>query len=213
MKHSKLLACLLALATLAGAAAATAADHPLVSIGLGGQYWLAKDAKDVLDEHGLGGGNIIVRIQPAAYLGIDLRAGASGVWDKDTWRYRGRKYETTATFMCCPFEAGLVLILPIADRFQIYGGGGAGYYYYDIDIETTSHRPGHSYRSEWHDHIDLEDDVGWYALGGVKLTLAPHFSIFGEARYTGTETSLKHYDGDKIDCSGAAFQAGVMFDF
>ena len=214
MKPSNFLACLLALATVAGAASALAGDHPLFSIGLGGQYWLVKDAKDVLDENGLWGGNILFRIQPVEYIGIDLRAGASGAWDTESWHGpRGRKYEETATFMCCPVEAGLVLIIPIGDRFQIYGGGGVGYYYYDIDIKTTSHRHGHSYRSEWHDHIDLEDDVGWYALGGLKISLASHFALFGEARYTGTDTRFEDADDIKIDCSGVAFQAGFMFDF
>lgn len=214
MKHTKLLACLLALATIAGAASALASDHPVFSIGLGGQYWMAKDAKDVLDEDGLWGGNLILRIQPVEYLGIDLRAGASGAWDNDSWHGPdGRKYDETATFMCCPFEAGLVLIIPLGDMFSLYGGGGVGYYYYDIDIRETSHRHGHSSRTEWHDHIKLEDDVGWYALGGLKLNLAPHFSLFGEARYTDTETNLKNAKDFKIDCSGVAFQAGIMVDF
>lgn len=214
MKHSKLLACLLALATVAGAASALADDHPVFSIGLGGQYWMAKDAKDILDEDGLWGGNIILRFQPAPYIGIDLRGGGSGAWDTDSWHGPdGRKYDETATFMCCPVELGLVLILPIADSFSIYGGGGGGYYYYDIDIRESSHRHGHSYRTEWHDHIKLEDDWGWYALGGAKINLAPHFALFGEARYTDTETKLKEYKEFKIDCSGVAFQVGFMFDF
>jgi opacity protein-like surface antigen len=212
MKCWKLTACLLAMTIATAAMPAFGQDaHPVFSLGFGAQYWEPKDA-DLFDEDGFWGGNIIARIQPSTYFGIDLRLGGSGVWDGDTYYVNGRKYETEVTFMCCPFEAGIVLMLPLGDVVTLYAGPGVGYYYYDIDIETNS-KHGHHYHSEWSDHIELEDDFGWYAVGGLKIQLASNFSLFGEARYTDTKTSLKNFKSVEFDCSGVGFQAGFMFDF
>ncbi len=212
MKYRNLTVCLLALATATGAMSAWGEEpHPSFSLGLGVQYWEPKDA-DILDEDGFWGANLIARIQPSAYFGIDLRLGGSGVWDGESYEVGGRKYETDVTFLCCPFEAGLVLMLPLGDAFTPYAGPGVGYYYYDIDIETSS-KHGHHYHTKWTKHIDLEDDVGWYCVGGLKIRLGTFVSLFGEARYTSTETSLKHVNDSTIDCSGLGIQAGLMFDF
>ena len=210
MKKTKFLACLLALATVAGAASALA-DSRMFSLGAGVQYWNAKDA-DLIDKDGLGGGGIVFRLRPIDYLGIDFRAGAVGVWNSDTWRTNGTKYKTETTFYCIPLELGLVAMLPLNDVFTVYAGPGVGYYYYDVDIKTTS-RHHHHYHSEWEDHIRLEDDFGWYALAGVNVRLAPCFSLFGEVRYTDTETSLKHMDDSAFDASGVGGQVGFLFDF
>ncbi len=212
MKYSKLTACLLALTIATGLMPALGQDtHPTFSLGMGVQYWEPKDIDD-LDEDGFWGANLIARIQPSSYFGIDFRLGGSGVWDGETYYFGGRKYETDVTFMCCPFEVGVVLMLPLGDVVTLYAGPGVGYYYYDIDIETSS-KHGHHYHSEWSRHIELEDDFGWYAVGGLKIQLASCFSIFGEVRYTDTKTSFKHYDSAEFDCSGIGFQAGIMFDF
>lgn len=214
MKFRKIMLCLLALATVAGAANALASDgYSIFNLGFGGQYWNAKDIDD-FDTDGMWGGNIILRIRPIKYLGIDVRGGYGGNWDGESYRYDGRKYETDVTFQCVPVEAGLVLMLPIGDVFTLYGGPGVGYYWYNININKHSTRHGHHYRKEYDDDIKLEDDFGWYALVGANFQLAPHFSIFGEARYTDTDTKLKHVDNaPKIDCSGVGFQVGLMFDF
>ena len=209
MKKLTLAACLLAAATIAGTATAMSpAARAGFSLGLGAQYWEPEDIDD-LDEDGFWGANIIARLRPVNCLGIDFRVGGTGVWDGDTYYVGGRKYKTDVSFMCYPVEVGLVALLPLGDVLTLYGGGGGGYYYYDIDIETTS-RHGHRY---WSDHIELEDDFGWYALGGLNIQVAPHLSIFGEVRYTETETSLKHDESVTFDASGIGFQAGIMVDF
>ena len=212
MKYSKLTACLLALTIATGTMSAFGqSSHTTFSLGFGVQYWEPKDI-DEFDEDGFWGANLIARIQPSEYFAIDFRLGGSGVWDGDTYYIDGRKYETDVTFMCSPFEAGIVFMLPLGDAVTLYAGPGVGYYYYDIDIETTS-KHHHHYHSEWSDHIELEDDFGWYVVGGLKIQLTSCFSIFGEARYTDTKTSLKDFDSVELDCSGVGFQAGVMFDF
>lgn len=211
MKNRKLLACLLALATVAGAVSALA-DSPAVSLGVGVQYWDAKDL-DTIDKDGFYGANLILRLRPSDYLGIDFRTGCSGVWDAKSFREDGVKYETDVTFTCVPLEAGLVLMLPLNDSVSLYGGPGVGYYIYDIDIEQSS-KHHHHYHEEWSKHIKLDNDLGWYAVAGLNIRLATNVSIFGEARYTDTETSLKHSKGDStFDCSGFGAQAGIMIDF
>lgn len=208
MKKTKLLVCLLALTTIAAGALA---EHTGFSLGLGVQYWDAKDA-DLLDEDGLAGGGLILRYCPVEYAGIDLRVGGAGVWDGKKWREDGVKYEADATFYCVPVEAGLILKIPLGDALTLYGGPGVGYYYYDIDVELHS-RKGHHYHSEYSEHIKLEDDFGWYAVAGLTINLAPNVAIFGEGRYTDSETKLKHSDGGEFDASGFGAMAGLMFNF
>ena len=213
MNIRRLLACLLALATFAGAATALASDYSTFNLGLGGQYWVAKDVDD-FDTDGLWGGNLIFRIRPIEYLGIDIRAGFSGNGECDSYKVDGRRYESDTTFECVPLEIGLVAMLPVGDIITIYGGPGVGYYWYNININKHSTRHGHHYREEYDKDIKLEDDFGWYALAGLNFQLCPHFSLFGEVRYTDTETRLKDVDeSEKIDCSGIGFQVGMMFDF
>jgi opacity protein-like surface antigen len=205
-KTTKTTACLLVLLFIAGTAVAQT-----FSLGVGAQYWNGRDL-DEFDGNGMWGGNLILRFSPVKYLGIDLRAGASGVWDGESYRIDGQKYKTDVIFSCLPFEAGLLLLLPVNDRVTFYGGPGVGYYHYDLDIKTSS-KHNHHYHSEHTDHIKLEDDVGWYAVAGMTIKVSHHFSVFGEARYTASETKLKHDKSAKIDCSGAGGQVGIMFDF
>lgn len=211
MKFSKSVACILAFATAASAISALGQETTShFSLGLGLQYWDAKDA-DQFDKDGLGGANFLTRYQPSEYLGFEVRLGASGAWDCRKYRYNGKKYETDATFLCYPVEAGVVLMLPVNDTISLYGGPGVGYYHYDIDVKTSS-KHGHHYHSEWSRHIRLDDDFGWYAVAGLKIRLAAPVSLFCEGRYTDTETSLKDDDSVKFDCSGFGIQAGLMVD-
>lgn len=211
MNKAKLATCLLAAAALAGATTAFGGNTSTFSMGLGVQYWDTKEL-DTFDEDGFWGANIIARVMPSDIVGLELRFGGSGVWKDKTYYYNGKKYETDATFTCCPIEAGVVLMLPIDKTFSLYGGAGVGYYIYDIDIKTSS-KHGHHYHSEWDRHISVDNDFGWYGVAGLKINLGSPVSLFAEARYTDTETNIKHEEDRKFDCRGVGVQAGVMFDF
>jgi len=213
MKNMKWMLALAVAATLAGGSSALA-DRHVFNLGLGAQYWFAKDA-DAIDEDGFAGAGLITRVCPAEWLGIEVRAGGVGVWDSDTWRVGGEKYEAEATFYCIPIEAGLVVMLPLGDAVTLYAGPGVGYYSYDLDLKV-SEREHHRSKRTYSEEIDLDDDFGWYAVGGLNLFLGPKVSIFAEARYTETETSLKDDDdGDegKFDASGVGVMCGLMFHF
>jgi opacity protein-like surface antigen len=213
MKSLKTFACLLALLT--AVPAVRAGDFSVFNLGLGAQYWNARDV-DNFDTDGMVGGNVIIRIRPIEYLGLDFRAGASGNWDGESYRdYDGTRYKSDVTFSCVPLEAGLVAMLPIGGVLTLYGGPGVGYYFYNLNIRERSSRHGHHQHTELDEDIDMENDFGWYAVLGATIKLCPHLAIFGEARYTDTETSFEDndWDDEKIDCSGVGFQAGLMFDF
>ena len=218
MKTWKAIACVLAvLAAVPAVRADEGRDWSVANLGLGVQYWNVKDL-DEFDGDGMWGANFIVRIRPIEYLGIDLRIGGEAAWEGESIRINGEKYDTDVVFGCVPAEAGLVLMLPVGNVVTLYGGGGVGYYYYDLDVESHEH---HSHSNwDYDEHIGMEDDFGWYALGGVSFRLARHVSIFGEVRYTKTDTAFKHpadygvsESDNEIDCSGVGGQIGVMFNF
>lgn len=220
MKSWKALVCVLAmLAAVPAAELQAAEDFSVCNIGIGCQYWNAKDL-DEFDADGMFGLNLILRIRPIKYLGIDLRIGGEGAWEGETIRVDGRRYDTDVVFGCVPAEAGLVLMLPVGDVVTLYGGGGVGYYYYDLDVESHTHHR-HSRWEHDDEHIKMEDDVGWYALVGLNFQLCPHFSVFVEGRYTDTATKFKHpedyglseSENEDIDISGVGGQIGLMFDF
>jgi opacity protein-like surface antigen len=212
MKHAKLPVCLLALAALVLPALAQEANPaPAFSLGMGLQYWHADDM-DILDKDAMGGANLIARYRPMPYLGIDFRLGCSGVWDGDKYRVDGKRYETDVVFLCVPVELGLLGMLPVGDTVTLYAGPGVGWYWYDIDIKTTT-KHHHHYHTEWNKHVKLEDDIGWYAVAGADFRLLPWLSLFAEARYTGTETNVKHEKSAEIDCSGFGGQIGILFNF
>lgn len=208
-----LLTLLLAAPALPASAQAQDKEFSAFSLGLGLQYWHARNM-DILDKDGMGGANLFARFRPAKHLGFDLRVGCSGVWDGDKYRSGDTHYETDVVFLCVPVEVGVLGLLPLGDSLTLYAGPGVGYYWYDIDIKTTSrtHRH-HTYHTEWSEHVKLKDDIGWYAVAGLDFRLMPWLSLFAEARYTDSETNVKHEKSAKIDCSGVGGQIGLLFNF
>lgn len=219
MQKLTALACLAAMLALVPASMAQERTHSVFNVGLGAQFWSPKELDDFMDEDAMWGGNLIIRIRPVQYFGIDLRAGASSAWSSETYRYYGETMDEDLTLGCVPLELGGVLMLPLGDTLTLYGGGGVGYYYYRCKWEV-SYNVHHHRNWDIDEDVDMEDDVGWYALAGATIRLCPHLSIFLEGRYTGTETSLSHpedYDvsdeENSFDMSGVGIQAGLMFDF
>lgn len=223
MKRLTLLACLAAMLPLVPAASAQddATGPGKVAVGIGAQFWAPKALDDFMDEPALWGADLLVRVRPVRYFGIDLRAGAVGAWASETYWYDGYRYDGDVTFTCVPLEFGAVLMLPLGDSLTLYGGGGGGYYTYDCDIEISPGHRHHRYRS-WKidESVDMENDFGWYALAGLEVRLCPHLSLYAEARYTSTEISISHPDDydfpveeSDFDMSGVGARAGLMFDF
>jgi hypothetical protein len=81
-----------------------------------------------------------------------------------------------------------------------YAGLGVGYYIFDADGP------------------DLENNFGWYVVGGVEVG-AGAVSVFGELKWTQLEADYENVDPDlsqvptNIDAAGMGFNAGVAFGF
>lgn len=221
MKRLTLLACLAAVLQLVTAAAAQdgATDPVVVAVGIGAQFWSPKALDDFMDEAALWGGDLLVRVRPVRYFGIDLRAGVVGAWASKTYCYDNYRFDCDVDFTCVPLELGAVLMLPLGDSLTLYGGGGGGYYTYDCDMEISL---GHRHYSSWEidERVDLDNDFGWYALGGLEVCLCPHLSLYAEVRYTSTETAISHpghylfpEGANDFDMSGVGARAGLLFDF
>lgn len=210
-------------ATLAAGAehAKAAEDAPALSpfsLGVFMAYWHVGDL-DEFDLDGALGGGIEGQIRLHRLLAIDLRLSGFGaakseaVYDScDCWTDR------EIALYAMPLEAGLLVTLPLGDQFDLYGGPGLGYYFFDAE-----YRLDYGYREILYD-LDLDDEGGFYALFGFRARLAPNAAVFCEGKYTWVETSFESRDEyrdrlgladlqSKIDFSGLAFTAGLLFTF
>jgi hypothetical protein len=81
---------------------------------------------------------------------------------------------------------------------MVYAGAGAGYYFFDSN------------------DVDVDNNFGWYAVGGIDLSLGS-FGVFGEVKWTSLSTDAKDLDPDigdiplSLDADGIGFNLGVMF--
>jgi hypothetical protein len=100
-----------------------------------------------------------------------------------------------------PADVGLVLHLPLGDTpVGIYGMAGASWYFLDAD------------------NFDVDDKVGWYAGGGLKVALGNGIALFAEAQYRSLEYSAADDDIDELDENDVEFSAmtyngGLLFEF
>ena len=72
-----------------------------------------------------------------------------------------------------PVEAGLKLALITQQWFKAYVGGGGGYYFLDLNQGGS-----------------IDDEWGWYGVGGIEVMLSKHVGLFGEAIYRGLEGNV-----------------------
>ena len=77
-----------------------------------------------------------------------------------------------------------------------YGGLGVGYYIFDAK------------------NGNVDNNFGWYAVGGVKIALAS-FGVFGELKYTKLSADIKDVKPGSglptsIDADGMGFNVGVI---
>ena len=104
-----------------------------------------------------------------------------------------------------PLEAGLVLRAGEQELVP-YLGAGAGYY-----ILNGNSSGGGQY--------SVDDEVGWYAIGGLEFSIGKSTAVFGEALYRSV-TGTAHADnlGDvhsnvNIDLSGLVVNFGFAIKF
>lgn len=159
-------------------------------LGLFGAYW---DPEDADSEIGFG-----------AKLAFPLSP-------EFTLQFRGKYFEfeqegiggpgTRATLEVIPIQAALIYNFQSDSPVRPYIGGGVGYYLFDL---------------EWADQQqvlqpDVDDEVGYFALGGLRFEINPQFSLFAEASYTWVQikriAGFRTTGDDTLD--GVGFNAGL----
>jgi hypothetical protein len=76
---------------------------------------------------------------------------------------------------------------------MLYAGAGVGYYFFDSN------------------NFDVDNNFGWYALGGVDISVGS-FGVFGEVKWTSLSTDVSNVSvPTSLDADGLAFNLGVMF--
>ena len=200
-----------------------AAPTPLSNFSLGAHlsYWDAKDLDD-LDLDGAFGIGVIGQYRFNALLALEMRiSGYIAGQSEDLYVDGEGWYDNDTTVVVAPFEAGLVGFLPLTQKISLYGGPGVGYYFFDGET-TLSQGP-----LDINYDIEMDDEVGFYALIGARAQLARNVALFLEGKYTWVETNLKHdaialnalreiqiteVDQD-IDFIGLSVEAGMIFTF
>ncbi len=128
--------------------------------GVFGSYW---DPKDADGDFGFG-----ARLQlfSVSSLGVEVR----GSYFEFTESADGDR----TTLEVIPLEVALLYTFGKEQPVRAYAGGGAGYYLLDL---------------EWSGPLgtmepDIDDEVGWFVLGGLSFDLAANVNFFLEAKYT-----------------------------
>lgn len=129
------------------------------SLGLFGAYW---DPSDADSEIGFGA-KLNVLLSPTVALEI---RGSYFEFEESTGG-------TSATLEVIPIEAALLYMFAGDDVIRPYVGGGVGYYL--LDLEWSS--PAGSMNP------DVDDEVGFFAVGGAAFKISDRFSLFAEAKY------------------------------
>ncbi|HEY8241187.1 MAG TPA: outer membrane beta-barrel protein [Kiritimatiellia bacterium] len=98
-----------------------------------------------------------------------------------------------------PAEAGLLFTLGETADVVFHIGAGGGYYFLDSD------------------QGDIDDEIGWYASGGLDLKITPNVALFAEAVYrqvegTAPDDQFEDIDGNvDFSLNGAGVNVGLAF--
>ena len=182
------------------------------SLGAFLSYWNGADLGD-FDLDGALGGGVIGRFRLCDRLALETRVSGYGAGTTRDVSVPGEGYfEHTVTLTVLPLEAGLVAGLPLGDTFRLYGGPGVGFYVFDGEF-SSEQGP-----RETTVDLDLDNDTGFYAILGAGARLARNAELFIEGKYTWAETEVNNAGGwlnagEKIDFSGLALSAGMIFTF
>ncbi|HMP90290.1 MAG TPA: OmpW family outer membrane protein [Kiritimatiellia bacterium] len=155
-------------------------------LGFFASYW---DTKDAEDEFGIG-----AKLQFSLDQAITMELRASIFQFEDS--EGGIKVELDVI----PLEAGLLFNLAPGAEFNPYIGGGAGYYIMDAEISAGG----------LSSDLDIDNEVGYYAVAGAELKLADNIALFVEAKYTWLK--IKKVEGISADAKldGFGGNAGLI---
>lgn len=161
-------------------------------IGIFGTYWDADDT----DDPAVGGG---VKLKAPLMPNFCLELRGSYLVDFD---------DLSDEESVIPLEAGLAVEFPLAEQLSLYAGGGAGYYIVP-EFEVEAPEMGSV-------DMDLDDEIGYYAVAGAELKISEYTSIFAEAKYTmvefdGVKIEDEDFDlDDEFEMKGLGVNAGLL---
>lgn len=162
-------------------------------LGFSGAYWDTKNAGD-----GFGAGaKLQLQVVPGMFM-----------------EFRGTYFEdlggdeeiegVDSKLQIIPAEVGLITTFPVNKQFKPYVGGGVGYYFADATVEADG----------MDEDIDIDDEIGYYAVGGFEIGLADNFYVFVEYKYTWVEINTfviedVEFEG-KTKLDGPGGNAGLL---
>ncbi len=161
-------------------------------LGVFGSYWTPADA-----DAGFGAGAKL-QVDFSDFLALELRGGYYPDMSEDMGPLE-------LDLQIIPIEADLIAKIPLGP-IHLYGGAGAGYYMLDADYSVMGGSGS----------IDIDDEVGWFALGGIEVAPVEALALFFEVKYTYIKGTVQNDDVDTIvggvdlDLSGLSANAGVM---
>ncbi len=100
-----------------------------------------------------------------------------------------------------PADVGAFLKFPLGDSpVSLYGQGGVTWYFLDSD------------------DVEIDDEVGWYAGGGVEIGLGDGLALFAEAQYRQFEYTAEgddpeELDENAVDVNALTYSAGLLLTF
>ncbi|HEY8240598.1 MAG TPA: OmpW family outer membrane protein [Kiritimatiellia bacterium] len=151
--------------------------------GVYGSYWSPADV-----DPGYGGGvKLTTDLTPE--LGFELRGSYFPDLSEDLSTPVGT-VDTDLEVMAA--EAGLRVAIPLQDAsVRPYVGAGGGYYFMEVENEGIN--------GVGEDTVDVDDELGWYLLGGLEVGLSDTLALFAEAQYRNFEATAQGDDLDEID--------------
>ena len=216
------LAVWLAAAALAPAETAVPAEAPPAgrsfSLGVHLAYWDLSQLDGLSLDGNLGAG-VVGHIPLRKHLAVELRmSGFAAGEERNIETEDGQRYENNVTIVSMPLEANLLFEAPVGRTLVLYGGPGLGYYLFDGQSNTDQGDKTILY------DIEVDDEIGWYALAGLRAQLKPHVALYLEGQYTWVETRIKRatevrreigidWVAQELDFSGFALHAGLLFTF
>ena len=186
---------------------------------LGFSAWDAGDFSKAADDHMLLGAELVGNFDISAPVSLELRVAGMGYADDEDVKINDRWYDCDTSVYVVPLEAGLALNVPVG-LLTAYGSGGIGYYFFGIDVDAEHHE-----HHKWHEHFSDDDDdssFGAYATAGLRISLAPSISLYGQAEYRWIFDDISLFEKHAsaldrpftdLDPSGLGFSAGISINF
>lgn len=119
---------------------------------------------------------------------------------------RGSYFETDVTgtadadesITLIPADLGLLVSVPVGNSpITLHAMGGATWYFLDSDT------------------VELDDEAGWYAGGGLRIAFNDSLALFAEAQYrsleyTAAEDDVNELEENDVDFSAMTYNGGLI---